>query len=75
MCAVLTRELKSNMGRDELEGDVPLLLQMIMARSPEIFREKNMPIQYGTPEGELIQYVLNILIKICHFNTRIKMGS
>ncbi|XP_063051762.1 nipped-B-like protein A isoform X2 [Engraulis encrasicolus] len=44
-------ELKSNMGRDELEGDVPLLLQMIMARSPEIFREKNMPIQYGTPEG------------------------
>ncbi|XP_041957003.1 nipped-B-like protein A isoform X1 [Alosa sapidissima] len=44
-------ELKNNLGRDDLEGDMPVLLQIVLSRSPNIFREKNMPIQYGTPDG------------------------
>ncbi|KAL2091754.1 hypothetical protein ACEWY4_011552 [Coilia grayii] len=44
-------ELKNNMGRDDLEGDMPVLLQIVLSRSPNIFREKNMPIQYGTQDG------------------------
>ncbi|XP_061672329.1 nipped-B-like protein A isoform X1 [Syngnathoides biaculeatus] len=34
-------ELKDNLGSDEPEGDVPLLLQTMLARNPGIFREKN----------------------------------
>uniref|UniRef100_A0AAY4CDS9 Nipped-B protein n=1 Tax=Denticeps clupeoides TaxID=299321 RepID=A0AAY4CDS9_9TELE len=45
-------ELKDNLGSDELEGDVPVLLQIVLSRSPNIFREKSMPIHYGTQDGK-----------------------
>lgn len=44
-------ELKNNPGRDDLEGDMPVLLQIVLSRSPNLFREKNMPIQYGAQDG------------------------
>uniref|UniRef100_A0A672NWB2 Nipped-B protein n=1 Tax=Sinocyclocheilus grahami TaxID=75366 RepID=A0A672NWB2_SINGR len=33
-------ELKDNLGSDELEGDVPVLLQLLLSRNPNIFRNK-----------------------------------
>ncbi|KAJ7987132.1 hypothetical protein DPEC_G00335580 [Dallia pectoralis] len=34
-------ELKDNLGSDDPEGDVPVLLQTVLSRNPNIFREKN----------------------------------
>lgn len=39
------RELKDNLGNDEPEGDMPVLLQTLLSRNPKIFRDKSMPIQ------------------------------
>uniref|UniRef100_A0A672P0F4 Nipped-B protein n=1 Tax=Sinocyclocheilus grahami TaxID=75366 RepID=A0A672P0F4_SINGR len=36
-------ELKDNLGSDELEGDVPVLLQLLLSRNPNIFRNKTAP--------------------------------
>uniref|UniRef100_A0A8C2DVR2 Nipped-B protein n=1 Tax=Cyprinus carpio TaxID=7962 RepID=A0A8C2DVR2_CYPCA len=33
-------ELKDSLGSDELEGDVPVLLQLLLSRNPNIFRNK-----------------------------------
>uniref|UniRef100_A0A8C1VHT1 Nipped-B protein n=1 Tax=Cyprinus carpio TaxID=7962 RepID=A0A8C1VHT1_CYPCA len=35
-------ELKDNMGSDDPEGDVPLLLQTVLSRNPNVFREKSL---------------------------------
>uniref|UniRef100_A0A8C1Z477 Nipped-B protein n=1 Tax=Cyprinus carpio TaxID=7962 RepID=A0A8C1Z477_CYPCA len=40
-------ELKDNMGSDDPEGDVPLLLQTVLSRNPNVFREKSTPTRYG----------------------------
>ncbi|XP_009299463.2 nipped-B-like protein A isoform X1 [Danio rerio] len=40
-------ELKDSLGSDELEGDVPVLLQLLMSRNPNIFRNKTAP---NTPQ-------------------------
>ncbi|XP_051552283.1 nipped-B-like protein A [Myxocyprinus asiaticus] len=40
-------ELKDNLGSDELEGDVPVLLQLLLSRNPNIFRNKSTP---STPQ-------------------------
>uniref|UniRef100_A0AAY4CAB0 Nipped-B protein n=1 Tax=Denticeps clupeoides TaxID=299321 RepID=A0AAY4CAB0_9TELE len=53
-------ELKDNLGSDELEGDVPVLLQIVLSRSPNIFREKNQYIaetggQPLTPQYKITQ--------------------
>ncbi|XP_071378435.1 nipped-B-like protein B [Centroberyx affinis] len=34
-------ELKDNLGNDDPEGDMPVLLQTVLSRNPKIFREKN----------------------------------
>ncbi|KAM9329215.1 nipped-B-like protein [Gastrophryne carolinensis] len=40
-------ELKDNLGSDDPEGDIPVLLQATLARNPNIFREKSMQNRYG----------------------------
>lgn len=35
------RELKDNLGNDEPEGDLPILLQTLLSRNPKIFRDKS----------------------------------
>ncbi|KAG1944007.1 nipped-B-like protein A [Pimephales promelas] len=40
-------ELKDNLGSDDLEGDVPVLLQLLLSRNPTIFRNKTAP---STPQ-------------------------
>ncbi|XP_065107080.1 nipped-B-like protein A isoform X1 [Paramisgurnus dabryanus] len=40
-------ELKDSLGSDELEGDVPVLLQLLLSRNPNIFRNKSTP---STPQ-------------------------
>uniref|UniRef100_A0A672P0H4 Nipped-B protein n=1 Tax=Sinocyclocheilus grahami TaxID=75366 RepID=A0A672P0H4_SINGR len=46
-------ELKDNLGSDELEGDVPVLLQLLLSRNPNIFRNKTAPSipQYADQAG------------------------
>uniref|UniRef100_A0A3Q3QRL1 Nipped-B protein n=1 Tax=Monopterus albus TaxID=43700 RepID=A0A3Q3QRL1_MONAL len=39
-------ELKDNLGNDEPEGDMPVLLQALLSRNPKIFRDKSMPTHY-----------------------------
>ncbi|XP_056146291.1 nipped-B-like protein B [Lampris incognitus] len=39
-------ELKDNLGNDDPEGEMPVLLQMVLSRSPNIFREKSMSEKY-----------------------------
>lgn len=34
-------ELKDNLGNDEPEGDMPVLLQTLLSRNPKIFRDKS----------------------------------
>uniref|UniRef100_A0A4W4F758 Nipped-B protein n=1 Tax=Electrophorus electricus TaxID=8005 RepID=A0A4W4F758_ELEEL len=36
-------ELKDHLGSDDPEGDMPVLLQAVLSRNPNIFREKSMP--------------------------------
>lgn len=44
---VFYRELKDSLGSDDLEGDVPVLLQLMLSRNPNIFRNKSTP---STPQ-------------------------
>ncbi|KGL83081.1 Nipped-B-like, partial [Tinamus guttatus] len=44
-------ELKDNLGSDDPEGDIPILLQSILARNPNVFREKSMQNRYGVQSG------------------------
>lgn len=46
------RELKDNLGSDDPEGDMPVLLQTVLSRNPNIFREKSMPTRYGVQGGK-----------------------
>uniref|UniRef100_A0AAX7V7Q7 Nipped-B protein n=1 Tax=Astatotilapia calliptera TaxID=8154 RepID=A0AAX7V7Q7_ASTCA len=39
-------ELKDNLGNDEPEGDMPMLLQTLLSRNPKIFRDKSMQTQH-----------------------------
>lgn len=48
----LSRELKDNLGNDEPEGDMPVLLQTLLSRNPKIFWDKSMPIQYKVWGGK-----------------------
>lgn len=49
------RELKDNLGSDDPEGDIPVLLQAVLARSPNVFREKSMQNRY-VQSGEVLFY-------------------
>ncbi|MEE6458027.1 hypothetical protein FKM82_000154 [Ascaphus truei] len=40
-------ELKDNLGSDDPEGDIPVLLQATLARNPNVFREKSLQNRYG----------------------------
>ncbi|KAM9307263.1 nipped-B-like protein B isoform 2-T2 [Pholidichthys leucotaenia] len=48
-------ELKDNLGNDEPEGDMPLLLQTLLSRNPKIFRDKSMQSQYKVWGGVMQQ--------------------
>ncbi|XP_029434550.1 nipped-B-like protein isoform X2 [Rhinatrema bivittatum] len=53
-------ELKDNLGSDDPEGDVPVLLQAVLARNPNVFREKSMQNRYGVQSGMMMsQYKLS----------------
>lgn len=45
------RELKDNLGSDDPEGDVPVLLQTVLSRNPNIFREKSKSVWHGVQGG------------------------
>ncbi|XP_051497585.1 nipped-B-like protein isoform X3 [Apus apus] len=47
-------ELKDNLGSDDPEGDIPVLLQAILARNPNVFREKSMQSRYGVQSGMMM---------------------
>lgn len=38
---LIPSELKDNLGNDEPEGDMPVLLQTLLSRNPKIFRDKS----------------------------------
>ncbi|XP_072527958.1 nipped-B-like protein A, partial [Salminus brasiliensis] len=46
-------ELKDSLSTDELEGDVPVLLQLLLSRNPSLFRAKTSPTtpQYSAQTG------------------------
>uniref|UniRef100_A0A4W5PT36 Nipped-B protein n=1 Tax=Hucho hucho TaxID=62062 RepID=A0A4W5PT36_9TELE len=48
-------ELKDNLGSDDPEGDVPVLLQTVLSRNPNIFREKNTMQQPMMPQYKMSQ--------------------
>ncbi|CAB1352907.1 unnamed protein product, partial [Coregonus sp. 'balchen'] len=48
-------ELKDNLGSDDPEGDVPVLLQTVLSRNPNIFREKNIMQQPMMPQYKMSQ--------------------
>ncbi|KAG5841475.1 hypothetical protein ANANG_G00199890 [Anguilla anguilla] len=48
-------ELKDNLGSDEPEGDVPVLLQTVLSRNPNIFREKSIMQQPMMPQYKITQ--------------------
>ncbi|TRY98298.1 hypothetical protein DNTS_032801 [Danionella cerebrum] len=60
-------ELKDSLGSDELEGDVPVMLQLLLSRNPNIFRNKTAP---GTPQyqaqGGISQQPMTAAYKISH---------
>ncbi|KAL9822740.1 nipped-B-like protein [Geothlypis trichas] len=47
-------ELKDNLGNDDPEGDIPVLLQAVLARNPNVFREKSMQNRYGVQSGMMM---------------------
>ncbi|KAM6984859.1 nipped-B-like protein B [Aplochiton taeniatus] len=49
------KELKDNLGSDDPEGDVPVLLQTVLSRNPNIFREKSMMQQSMMPQYKMSQ--------------------
>ncbi|KAK6494364.1 nipped-B-like protein [Huso huso] len=48
-------ELKDNLGSDDPEGDIPVLLQTVLTRNPNVFREKSMQNRYGVQGGIMQQ--------------------
>ncbi|XP_064127437.1 nipped-B-like protein isoform X3 [Loxodonta africana] len=52
-------ELKDNLGSDDPEGDIPVLLQAILARSPNVFREKSLQNRYVQSGMMMSQYKLS----------------
>ncbi|XP_069043025.1 nipped-B-like protein A isoform X1 [Lepisosteus oculatus] len=48
-------ELKDNLGSDDPEGDIPVLLQTVLTRNPNVFREKSMQNRYGVQGGMMQQ--------------------
>lgn len=72
------RELKDNLGNDEPEGDMPILLQTLLSMNPRIFRDKSMLTHYevlGGKEGDsedtclLEMYIfLNCFMELCKMN-------
>ncbi|XP_021117152.1 nipped-B-like protein isoform X3 [Heterocephalus glaber] len=52
-------ELKDNLGSDDPEGDIPVLLQTVLARSPNVFREKSMQNRYVQSGMMMSQYKLS----------------
>ncbi|XP_018609015.1 nipped-B-like protein isoform X2 [Scleropages formosus] len=48
-------ELKDNLGSDDPEGDVPVLLQTVLSRNPNIFREKSIMQQPMMPQYKMSQ--------------------
>ncbi|XP_078071402.1 nipped-B-like protein isoform X6 [Mustelus asterias] len=51
-------ELKDNLGSDDPEGDIPVLLQAVLARNPNVFREKSMQNRYGVQSGIMQQQII-----------------
>ncbi|XP_042192275.1 nipped-B-like protein isoform X2 [Callorhinchus milii] len=51
-------ELKDNLGSDDPEGDIPVLLQAVLARNPNVFREKSLQNRYGVQGGIMPQQIL-----------------
>ncbi|XP_043839077.1 nipped-B-like protein isoform X2 [Dromiciops gliroides] len=52
-------ELKDNLGSDDPEGDIPVLLQSVLARNPNVFREKSMQNRYVQSGMMMSQYKLS----------------
>nr|XP_036858179.1 nipped-B-like protein isoform X3 [Manis javanica] len=52
-------ELKDNLGSDDPEGDIPVLLQAVLARSPNVFREKSMQNRYVQSGMMMSQYKIS----------------
>ncbi|XP_043932364.1 nipped-B-like protein [Protopterus annectens] len=52
-------ELKDNLGSDDPEGDIPNLLQSVLARNPNVFREKNMQTRYPVQGGMMYKLSQN----------------
>ncbi|XP_030624239.1 nipped-B-like protein B isoform X2 [Chanos chanos] len=52
-------ELKDNLGSDDPEGDVPVLLQTVLSRNPNIFREKSIMQQPMIPPYKISQNQTN----------------
>ncbi|MGH0176631.1 UNVERIFIED_CONTAM: hypothetical protein FKN15_073655 [Acipenser sinensis] len=48
-------ELKDNLGSDDPEGDIPVLLQTVLTRNPNVFREKSMQNRYVVQGGIMQQ--------------------
>ncbi|XP_068608687.1 nipped-B-like protein B [Brachionichthys hirsutus] len=48
-------ELKDNLGNDEPEGDMPMLLQTLLSRNPKIFRDKSLIQQPMMPHYKVSQ--------------------
>ncbi|XP_062870661.1 nipped-B-like protein B isoform X2 [Trichomycterus rosablanca] len=48
-------ELKDNLGTDDPEGDMPVLLQTVLSRNPNIFREKSIMQQPMMPPYKMSQ--------------------
>ncbi|KAM4635314.1 nipped-B-like protein B isoform 2-T2 [Polymixia lowei] len=48
-------ELKDNLGNDDPEGDMPVLLQTVLSRNPNIFREKSIMQQPIMPQYKMTQ--------------------
>ncbi|XP_066568279.1 nipped-B-like protein A isoform X2 [Amia ocellicauda] len=48
-------ELKDNLGSDDPEGDIPVLLQTVLSRNPNVFREKSIMQQPMMPQYKMSQ--------------------
>lgn len=49
MVSLTFRELKDNLGNDEPEGDMPVLLQALLSRNPKVFRDKSTSVHFSPP--------------------------
>ncbi|RLV98170.1 hypothetical protein DV515_00011008, partial [Chloebia gouldiae] len=62
-------ELKDNLGSDDPEGDIPVLLQAILARNPNVFREKSMQNRYGVQSAGLCHHRQALVTDFWHNRT------